>query len=147
MDHEVDLGPYAQPLYDALRVAVPEWVTRCLNRFGITSHGVQDAGEHAWQLIEDALHNALDLSNAAPGPNPLAVLRRVAAVPTELIRSAGAPLPARDAFNVRRSPDDIYDLEPATWRDFGDQIHDLGIIWGAAKTHAYRALRSQNSTP
>ncbi len=144
MDLEVDLGPYAQPLYEALRVAVPEWVTLCLNRFGIASHGVQDAGEHAWESIAVALRKALDLSNAAPGPNPLAVLRRVAVVPTELLRAAGASLPVRDEFNVRRSPDDVYDLEPATWRDFGDQIHDLGIIWGAAKTHAHLAARAKS---
>ena len=138
-----DLGPYAQPIYDALGTAVPEWVSRCLSRFEIA---VGQAGDDAWTLIATDLHRALDLANTQPGPNPLAVLRRAASVPTRLLHAAGVSPPSRDEFNVRRSPDDVYDLEPATWRDFGDHIHDLGIIWGAAKTHAHLAARSQNKT-
>ena len=140
-----DLGPYAQPLFDSLRDAVPHWVKECLVRFNVDPG---DEGECAWRLIEGDLHAALDLAAETAGPNPLAVLRRAATIPSQRLAAVGVAAVGRDEFNVRRSPHDVYDLEPAAWRDFGDDIQELGIIWGAAKTHTHlrRRLRHDSGT-
>jgi hypothetical protein len=125
------VNEHGQALFDALAIAVPAWASRICAARGVDAGGV---GPAAWAVVAGPLAVSLDLDLPVPQPNPLAVLRRAVSAPTSVLRAAGVALPARDEFSIRRSPDDVYDIEPATWSDFGDEVHELGIVWGAAKT-------------
>ena len=77
----------------------------------------------------------------AQAGNPLAVLRSLVGYPTEVLRAAGARPVARDDFAVRSFPEDVYDLSPATFADVDPELHEPGLVWGAAKAHVHLARR------
>jgi hypothetical protein len=48
---------------------------------------------------------------------------------------------ARDEFSLRNFPDDVYDLTPASFADVDPELHEPGLLWGAAKAHVHLARR------
>jgi len=75
---------------------------------------------------------------------PLEILRSAAAFPTAVLLSAGVEVARRDDLDVRRDPDDVYALAPATFADLGPEAGDAGIAWGAAKAHVHLARRRES---
>jgi hypothetical protein len=73
--------------------------------------------------------------------NPLDVLRSLVPYPTAVLGSAGARPVARDEFAARNFPDDVYDLSPASFADVDPELHEPGLVWGAAKAHVHLARR------
>lgn len=73
----------------------------------------------------------------AQSTTPLAILRRAARYPAEVLAAAGVPVPARDPFDERAAPDDRYAVGPDTWADLGPAVAEAGIAWGAAKAHVH----------
>jgi hypothetical protein len=49
----------------------------------------------------------------------------------------------RDDFQRDRFPDDVYDLVPTSFADFGPDVADAGIAWGAAKAWTHRQRHAQ----
>jgi hypothetical protein len=45
---------------------------------------------------------------------------------------------ARDAFEQERFPDDVYGLMPASFADFGPEVGEAGLAWGAAKAWEHK---------
>ena len=73
--------------------------------------------------------------------NPLALLRKAARYPTEVLRAVSVPQIERDPDQVRLLPDDVYDLAPARFADLGPEVGELGLVWGAAKAHEHLRRR------
>lgn len=73
--------------------------------------------------------------------NPLAVIRKAVAYPTGILADAGVAPVARDADDARINPDDVYALAPATFAEVGENVHEPGIVWGAAKAHVHLSRR------
>lgn len=65
--------------------------------------------------------------------NPLHVLRRGSQRIAAFLAAEAVPAPARDEFEVRAMPDDVYGIGPLAWRDLGERVHEAGIEWGAWK--------------
>ncbi len=82
---------------------------------------------------------ALDLDDQRD--NPLALLRRLVPIGTELLAAAGAQPVARDRDAVRLHPDDPFDLTPGSFADVDAALHEPGLRWGAAKAHVHLARR------
>ena len=81
----------------------------------------------------------LDVDSQPTGP--LAVVRTVVVHPTRVLAGAGVPPVERDEFAERAFPDDVYDLTPGSFRDLGENVHEAGLRWGAAKAHMTLARR------
>jgi hypothetical protein len=52
-----------------------------------------------------------------------------------VLAAAGVPPVERDAHARRLFPDDVYDLGPAAFADLSAEVHQTGVVWGAAKAH------------
>lgn len=65
--------------------------------------------------------------------NPLAILRRHVAGPTEVLDGLGATPVRRDELDRSIHPDDHYGLAPATWADVDESLREPGLVWGAWK--------------
>jgi hypothetical protein len=48
----------------------------------------------------------------------------------------------RDDAEARLHPDDVYGLVPAAFADLGPEVHDAGLVWGAAKAHVHLRRRA-----
>ena len=73
---------------------------------------------------------------------PLEVVRRAVREPTVLLAGLGVPPVARDEFEERSWPDDVYGLTPHTLGDLGDpDLAPLHLAWGMAKARVLRRSR------
>jgi hypothetical protein len=93
------------------------------------------AGRRAVSEVEPRLRELLAADVDDQRSNPLAILRQAARHPTEVLARAGVPPVERDAHAERLFPDDVYDLGPAAFADLGTDVHEPGLVWGAAKAH------------
>jgi hypothetical protein len=144
------LARYAARLADGIDEAIPGWIDRSVRRVladqgiavdDVVAGRIRDAGRAArdsgGRRVRDLL--ATDIDSQAG--NPLAVLRSLVPHATAVLASAGARPVARDEFSVRHFPDDVYDLTPASFADVDPELHEPGLVWGAAKAHVHLARR------
>jgi len=145
------LAACAAALLDAVDAALAPWVQRCVEgRWrdwtgdepdAALRRAAEDAGRAAQAETMAELRRLLDTDVEAQWTGPLAVLRRVVAHPTAVLRAAGVPPVVRDDFAVRNFPDDDYGLSPAAFADIDETLHEPGLIWGAAKAHVVLTRR------
>jgi hypothetical protein len=144
------LARYAADLADGIERAIPGWVERSVRGLladqGIavdaaTADAIADAAGAARDEGAARVRALLATDVDEQTANPLAVLRSLVRHPTAVLRSAGARPVARDEFAVRAFPDDDYDLSPATFADVDPDLHEPGLVWGAAKAHVHLARR------
>lgn len=144
---EAKLRAYGDALADAVEAAVPGWVVRSvLDRLGPATSGhvraeARAAGERARQEVVPRLRQLLATDIDAQGVNPLMILRAAVRYPTDVLRAAGAPPAERDEFQERAFPDDVYDLVPTSFADVDPDLHEPGLVWGAAKAYVHLARR------
>ena len=95
----------------------------------------------AFEEISPQIHGllAMDIDDQRTGP--LAILRTAVRFPTAVLVAADVPPRARDEFAERQFPDDLYDLNLATFADLSPDLHEAGLIWGAAKAHVHLSRR------
>jgi hypothetical protein len=144
------LAAYATALADGVERAIPGWVDRAVRSVlaaqgipvtGDVEAGIDDAGARARADGAPRVRVLLETDVDAQRGNPLGVLRSLIPYPTAVLRAAGARPVARDEFAVRNFPDDAYDLSPATFADVDPDLHEPGLVWGAAKAHVHLARR------
>ena len=144
------LAGYATALADGVERAIGPWVDRAVRRvladqgMGVTPEveaAIADAAARARHDGAPRVRALLETDVDAQAGNPLAVLRSLVGYPTEVLRAAGAQPVARDDFAVRSFPEDVYDLSPATFADVDPELHEPGLVWGAAKAHVHLARR------
>lgn len=143
MTDDEELEQHALALADAIDAALPKWVDRSVRRrLSPLPPGVatlaKEAGVRAVADVGAAVRELLLRDVDEQRGNPLAVLRRAVRYPTEVLRTAGAPIVERDKFSRERFPDDDYDLTPANWSDVDPTLLELGVTWGAAKAFVHK---------
>jgi hypothetical protein len=139
------LVAHATALADAVVTALPAWVERSVaERYrawraeeppGAVAAAGRSAAAAALVDVEGPLRELLAEDPDEQRTNPLAIVRRAVARPTEVLRAAGVPPVARDPQAERLFPDDDYDLAPAAFSDLDASVHEPGLVWGAAKAH------------
>lgn len=140
---------YATALADGVQEALPDWVAASVARRsgGRVPDGLQDrvieAGRAAAADVGGRVRELLALDIDEQWTNPLTLIRTAIRYPTEILQQADIPVVARDDQSRRFHPDDVYDLTPASFADLGQQVHDLGISWGAAKAHVHLRRRRE----
>ena len=97
--------------------------------------------------IGHKLRELLALDPDEQWTNPLSIIRQAAAYPTAVLSWAGVAPVERDATDVRLYPDDLYWLVPAAFADLGTEVHERGLIWGAAKAHVHLLRHRAPSQP
>ncbi|MBK5222274.1 MAG: hypothetical protein JJE52_05265 [Acidimicrobiia bacterium] len=147
---EEQLAAYARELGDAIVAALPGWTVRCVvDRMeqwaGSIPDDVRDAAEEAGARARDeagdAVRQVLAADIDAQRVPLLSLLRGAVRYPTDVLRAAGVPPVVRDEFAERNFPDDIYDLAPASFADLDPDLHEPGLVWGAAKAHVHLTRR------
>jgi hypothetical protein len=139
------LAGYAAALADAVVAALPGWVERSVSvRYeqwcgtpapaGVRA-AAADAARQAVDEVEPRLRALLATDVDEQRSNPLAIVRAAVRYPTEVLAQAGVPPVERDAHAQRLFPGDLYDLGPAAFADLGPEVHEPGLVWGAAKAH------------
>lgn len=142
-DPSAALARHAARLADAVDELLPRWVDRAVrSRLAKLPPGVatqaRAAGVRAREDVGAAVRDLLMRDVDEQKGNPLALLRTAVRYPTEVLRSAGAPVIQRDKFSRERFPDDDYDLTPANWGDIHPDLTEVGIAWGAAKAFVHK---------
>ena len=145
------LRRYAEDLADAITRALAPWVERSVAtraeqwRSGTASERVRadaaEAGRRATAEVGPRIRALLQADVDGQRTGPLALLRDAVRYPTEVLASAGVAPVRRDPFAERAFPDDVYDLAPASFADVDPELHEPGLIWGAAKAHVVLARR------
>ena len=143
-DHSV-VQDHARALADAIDSAIPGWVRRCVTSRlpdGASTDAVaaaaDEAGARARAEMGPRIRSLLAADIDDQRTTPLALLRETVRYPTGVLAAAGAPPVRRDEAQERLFPDDVYDLNPATFADVDPALADLGVAWGAAKAWAHR---------
>lgn len=137
-----DLEPYPKALWDAVMDAIPTWlsarITEIVRDLPIDDRNrvlssLDDIVGHTQESIRHELHQLLLQDVDEQRQNPLQVLRNSTKYATNILNLCGIDPVARDDFDVRAMPDDVYALGPLTWRDLSEDVHEAGINWGAWK--------------
>jgi hypothetical protein len=141
------LAGHARALADAVEVAIPRWVHRCVERARgrEVDDGLRGRTEAAARAAQrdgaPRVRALLDADVDDQRTGPLDVLRSLVRYPTEVLRAEGVAPVARDELARSGFPDDDYDLTPASFADIDPSLHELGLVWGAAKAHVVLARR------
>jgi len=134
------MDPSAQALLDAVEAALPGWVetsvTRHLGAGG--AEAAREAGERARRDLLPRLRHLLAADVDAQRTTPLAILRDAMRYPTEVLRGAGVAPARRDDWERERFPDDDYGLTPVAFADFGPEVAEAGLRWGAGTAWAHK---------
>lgn len=140
------LAGYAEVLADAAEAAIPRWIVRrareVLSAQGLALDAAGEAAlaDAAAQATADGMPRlrALLAADIDDQPtNPLAILRSLVRYPSRVLVEAGARPVPRDEFAERHFPADVYDLMPASFADVDPDLHEPGLVWGAAKAHVH----------
>lgn len=152
-DHDVDeaaLARYAGALADGIVSTLGPWVERAVAtvadrwRPGLAEQVREPAaaaGRRAAVEVGGRVRCLLATDVDEQRTGPLAALRDAVRYPTEVLVAAGVPPVRRDEFAERAFPHDVYDLAPASFADVHPDLHELGLVWGAAKAHVVLARR------
>lgn len=143
------LASYASALADGVEEALPRWVAASVARRlgGVVperiEQSVADAGRSAASDVGRRVRELLELDIDEQWTTPLTLIRTAISYPTTILAEADAPVVARDEQSRRFHPDDVYDLAPASFADLGQEVHELGLSWGAAKAHVHLRRRRE----
>jgi hypothetical protein len=145
------LACLAEELADGVEAALPSWVAASVERIWKAQQATPlpdevrtaavDAGAAAAADVAPRLRALLARDVDDQPTNPLSLLRPAVRFPTEVLRRFGVAPVRRDAEAVRQFPDDAYDLTPMSFADLDPELHDAGLVWGAAKAHVHLSRR------
>jgi hypothetical protein len=129
-------------LIDAVAHVVEPWLIRVAVDAYTSHHGstsselraaVENAAREGSEWVVARLRQTLGIDVDAQRVNPLQTLREAVRFPTAVLRAAGVPVKARDEYDEKINPDDVYGIGPAHWNDIDESLLEPGIVWGAAK--------------
>ncbi|MCU0260408.1 MAG: hypothetical protein MUE78_05265 [Ilumatobacteraceae bacterium] len=152
MNGEVHPDDPPSELADALAVAVPVWLERCVTATAARIDGTVspqlradavDMAAAVAPVVTDRLRQLLSTDVDEQRANPLQVLRSSVAAPTDVLRRHGVATVERDEFARRSFPDDVYGLAPASWGDVDPALVEPGVGWGAWKAATVRHRRRE----
>lgn len=143
---------YGSDLASAVEAALPSWVRASVERLlppGSLSveaarkldEEIEAAGRAAVNDVGRRLRDLLGRNLDDQWTNPLSILRTASVYPTSILDAHGIAPVERDRHARRIHPDDVYDLTPGSFADFGPEVNERGISWGAAKAHLHLKRR------
>jgi hypothetical protein len=145
------LARYASVLADGVQAALPGWVERSVEQVHVARlmrrppaevrEAASQAGLAAAADVGGRVHALLALDIDEQRTGPLALIRQAVSYPTTVLQEAGVPAVDRDEFAARQFPDDVYDLSPTSFAELDPELHEAGLVWGAAKAHVHLARR------
>ncbi len=145
-DDEQALERHAATLARLLSEAIPGWVRWAIaQRVAIESPEhlalVEQAAAQAQSDLKPQLHNLLSLDIDQQTTTPLTVARGAVVHASSVLETLGVAPVERDEHARRLHPDDVYDLAPGGFLDFGDEVQAAGLTWGAAKAYVHKQRR------
>lgn len=133
---------YGEQLRQAVSVALRPWlVVQLRERFSIEADQVDDVLDAIVADADDRLHELVHADVDVPLSGPLERIRGAVEKLNPRLTALGVTPPARDPFDVRIRPNDVFALGPASFSDLGDDVHQAGITWGAAKAYLHQSRR------
>lgn len=145
-DDEARLAAFAHELVERVDAAIAGWVVRSLRDkggLGFVEADVAPVVDATRNAIMPALRQILGADVDAGGGSPLAALRAGVGPMTERLTAWGAARPPRDEFQERQFPGDPYELGPAAFADVDLDLHEPGLMWGAARAHVHLRRRRE----
>jgi hypothetical protein len=149
------LDETAEAIVSGVETWVPRWtqsqVRRLLDAWGRADPDARaraeaqasEAGEAAARRVAASLRELFAIEPELQAATPLEVVRSAYREPTEVLAAAGVPPVARDEFDERAWPEDVYGLVPRTLGDLGDpELAPFHLAWGMAKATVIRARRT-----
>lgn len=148
-DDEAQLAAFALDLADRVDGSLESWVRRSLVAaasaggvaFDDTAVGPVTAATRDAAMPELRRVLAADVDEGAG--SPLAALRSAVGPMTDTLEAWGAARPPRDEFLERQFPGDPYQLGPASFADVHPDLHEPGLVWGAARAHVHLRRRRE----
>lgn len=141
---------HGQRLHRAISGAIRPWLDAVIET-RIANTSIADQLDETLDEITLAVDRSItELINAdvdQPLSGPLERIRREVEPLNDLLDRLGVSPPHRDAVDVQMRPADRHALGPMTFRDLGDDVHEAGITWGAAKAHLHLQRRQRPDTP
>lgn len=140
---------YGQQLLTGVSSSIRGWLnTTISNRLGEATfdHDLQRELEQVSCDVEQSITTLVNADVDEPLSGPLERIRRAVEPLNDALENRGAPQPARDPVEAAMRPADQYALGPMTFRDLGDDVHEAGIAWGAAKAHLHLQRRRRPDT-
>ena len=147
-DDEARLAAFATELANRIDAAIPRWVERSLREkggVGFVEADVVPVADATRDAIMPALRRILSADVDAGAGSPLAALRAGVGPMTERLTVWGAARPPRDEFQERQFPGDPYELGPAAFADVDPDLHEPGLVWGAARAHVHLRRRREQT--
>ena len=153
-DPGTQLAEYAQALAEGIEAALEAWVVRCVERVVVAWSGSfsekiaaasRVVGVTAAADVGAELRRLLDTDIDEQWTTPLDLVRSAVRYPTALLVELGVPPVERDEFSVRRFPQDMYALAPASFADLDPSLAEIGIAWGAAKAFEHKRRHTDNA--
>lgn len=145
------LARFADELADGIVAALPRWVIGSVDRVvrsatgepptASTMDAAGRAGEDAAAIVGPRVRALLALDIDEQRTGPLELVREAVPHPTRVLLELGIPPVERDASAESMFPDDPYDLTPTRFADLSPELHEPGLVWGAAKAHVHLARR------
>lgn len=147
-DDEARLADIARHLEQALVHVIPEWLRSAAAAICSTVDpaALDAAITQVMSNLEPELARVLHADVDAGVGSPLAAVRAATAPITAVLIGAGATPPARDEFDVRAFPNDLFALGPAAFADVHVSLHEPGLVWGAARAHIHLRRRRETAS-
>jgi hypothetical protein len=142
------------PLLDGLAAALPRWLAERAGRvltvwrpgaLDATALDALDAAAHAaTQRVVLEVRALLDLDPVAQRATPLTIVRSAHREPGAVLAGLGVAHVARDPFEVRSAPDDVYALAPPDLAAVDPDLGPLLLAWGVGKATVLRARAARD---
>jgi hypothetical protein len=142
---EARLGEFASALEVGLVHTIPGWLRRSalIVRPSIDAAALDAAIVDTMAALEPELHRILQADVDDGAGSPLAAIRASTGAVTQLLLDGGAAAPARDAFDERSFPGDVFSFGPAAFAVIDETLHEPGLVWGAARAHVHLRRRRE----
>lgn len=136
----IDVSAYGRALAHAVLQVLPAWTQRILETHTQSFDAAQLSNIVCTltKKVELPLFELLTADIDGQRQSPLALLRTLMEPLTDELRRTGAPAVVRDSYDEAAFPNDVYALGPMAWSDFGEEVGEAGLHWGAAKAMAHR---------
>lgn len=125
----------------ALVAAFPSYVEAKLGPLNVLDQpAVLAAAESGCVVLGLELQDLVALPLDRQTRSPLELVRSAMSPITEALLAAGVTPPPRDAYSAEMHPEDVFELYPASSRDFGDQVWRLHMQWGLDKARVVAGM-------
>ena len=151
---EVDIDELSDKLRRCIVAAVPGWMTRMSaavlgsQSIALRADEIAHMADEARQFVDLRLSELFAADVDQQRTTPLSILRDSVRYPNALLATQGATAFAAAGGSHFSQSEDPFHLMPASLADFGDEVHQAGLLWGAGKrpfTWPVAATRRSNS--